>query len=295
MNPLSKPCSKPPRYVPKHVVIVLICLLVIHGKIVAQQVTYGFPKCEFSVRFPNQPLRQRVQVEGGIEIEQAVTTTNESFVRAECLPLAIATPVDERQALALMRTYAQDQGLQNIEVKFQRTSIGPTSRIKGTKTVMSRKITADGQCIFGNSSVVCMLVGSPAEISPTTETIAFLSSVRRIPLTSEQRWVPLGPGARGASMFMDAWSQTKKDGVAQFILLHEFTNSQNLPIGGSMRSSSSQMEFSCDVRKFKRRSMNAYSDSMGFGEVVATQPESDWIQVGDLKSESGILFSKVCP
>lgn len=264
------------------------------GSALAERLLYGFPKCEFSVQFPSQPLRQRLQVEGAPEIEQATTTTTESFLRAECLSLAPALPIDEAQALSVVRKYALNQGLQGIETRFQRRSIGPTTSIKGTKSVLDRRIAVDGQCIFGSSSVLCMLVGAPAEKYPTSETSDFLSSPKKIPLTSHQRWIPLGPGSRGASMFMDTWSLTRKDSTSQFVLLQEYQTPQRLPIGTSMKSATSHVAFYCIERKFKRYSMNAYSDSMGLGELVGTQPESGLLSVGDDNSESGILFARAC-
>lgn len=129
--------------------------------------------CELLIDFPSPPILKRLKAQLGgnlVDYSQASLATNQEYLRAECIPIAISQ-TDSGQTLM---NQANVEGLQNITIEELSQSV---YSLRGHKKVGGREATYVIQIHRSKSSALVVVAAAASSDYPTSTISEFLSHV----------------------------------------------------------------------------------------------------------------------
>jgi hypothetical protein len=256
----------------------------------SQGVAYTSKGCDFSVIFPNSPSIRPVTAQSGQVFEQALYVGVDFFLRAEC---ALSTnKVDRVEAMAVIRRFAENQGLNDSEFRYVKGLTPLAIYGRGTKVIADRPTTYEFQCEFGKNSFICLSGGVAAEKSPHRVIGTFISSATLRKTPAGTRWTFLQKEASGIDLFIGADSLFREGDLMRVDFLANLPSPKSAPLGNA-NSMIQTIEFNCGSNSLRVLKARLFADSNGLGENVGDMAGSGWRDAGSAKLFS-LMFGRVC-
>ena len=143
---------------------------------------------EYSVTFPEHPKTTPMQTvaRDGQDIQaiRVEVLQGSTLLRAEFAPTnpGLRQQINKEFALAGLKQYALHNGIEHPEFFYEKSTLGPTARLRGTK-ILNRDgkdiaITIETRFYYGDSSVLSTYAAAPSTEYPSQRITRFLDSVR---------------------------------------------------------------------------------------------------------------------
>ena len=156
---------------------------------------FGPAFSDFVVTFSREPKVEEVEVTapGGERFKtiQAEFRGKDSFQRAEFSPMdaAAGAAMTKEDSIARMRAFAEYNGIQVPEFRWEVSGPWKVVRLRGTKILddAGTPTPCTFECVtyYGHSSALCLFVGAVAKDYPPSRVVKFLGSVQKNPNRQE--------------------------------------------------------------------------------------------------------------
>jgi hypothetical protein len=146
--------------------------------------------CEFSVEFPAKPKVQEILVPAlgkvqSAELRVGFKDSNSGYVlTAEGYPVSRSDILKQHEDIKSyffrsLQEYANANGIQSAEFKYFKDKIGEGKYMRGYKNISGQRVIYSTMSVLGDSSILSLRVGAPAQDFPPPGFSAFIQSVRR--------------------------------------------------------------------------------------------------------------------
>ena len=185
---------QPKMYKPlMQVTLIGICLYFMAFQCNAQtEFTFAPTTSDFSVTFSAKPKIEDFQVttlEGDtFEGVRAELRAADSFQRVEVVNMPkgyVRMEVSKDDALKRLAMYAEQNGIQAPDFRWEISPLGPKASMRGTKILdnngVPTAVTYEAVAYYGDTTFFMVFVGGVSKSYPTTRVFRFLKSVKKNP------------------------------------------------------------------------------------------------------------------
>ena len=167
----------------------LFCLIITVSPAYAGEL-FNPRNCEFSVEFPAKPKVQEILVPALGKIQSAELrvgakgSTSGYVFTAEGYPVSRSDILKQHEDIktyfySSLQEYASANGIQSAEFKYFKDKNGEGMFMRGYKNISGQRVIYSTMSILGDSSILSLRVGAPAQDFPPPGFSPFFQSVRR--------------------------------------------------------------------------------------------------------------------
>ncbi len=159
----------------KHLILISALLFSFNGW--AEWQTHSIDQCSFKVKFPGTPEVRQIYTPGlASPLEQLGYEGKGFYLRAECFPSSLGS-LNQSEIRSIMFNYASSNGLQNVELSWVTTQIGPAMQLRGYKEVAGTPVTSLIRMHQGRTSLLILFVIGESRTFPQKETDDFFIAI----------------------------------------------------------------------------------------------------------------------